>query len=358
VIPELDLAVVGGGIIGLSTAVAAADAGLDVRCFEAARPGAGQSAGRTRVFRHRHAEPALVGLAIRARAAWEGWERRFGCELVGREGVLMARPDLDGELERLTAAGVAVRALDPAGQRDALAIAAPLGETALLDVDGGAIRTDRAVSALAGRLGERLVLAEVVGLHPADDHVTVATAEGVWRARRAVLCAGVDTARLARSLGIDLPVATACQLRAAFDVRDAAGGRLACLLDGRDPGASSYAAPCDDGRRYTVGLGSSEVEVPALGRAAPPDVPPQEAVERTSAYVARVLPGLDPDPVELRLCWTTKLPWGEDAFAAWQAGPVTAFAGHNLFKFAPVLGVLLADAARTGRIPPELAPPA
>ncbi|MFL5820397.1 MAG: NAD(P)/FAD-dependent oxidoreductase [Solirubrobacteraceae bacterium] len=356
-IGEVDLAVVGGGIVGLSTAVAAADGGLEIRCFEAARPGAGQSAGRTRIFRHRHAEPELVELAVRARAAWDRWEQRFGRELVGREGVVMAGPDLESDLERLTTAGVEVRALDPAAQREALPIAAPLGETALLDVHGGAIRTDRAVDALVGDLGERLVLAEVVGLHPADGHVMVDTAEGVWRARRAVVCAGVDTTRLARALGLDLPVETGCQLRATFAVSEAlAGGRLACLLDGRDPDASSYAAACDGGRRYTVGLGSSELAVGGLGPAVPADAPPTQAIERTSAYVARVFPGLDPEPVELRLCWTTKLPWSEDAFAAWQHGPVTVFAGHNLFKFAPVLADLLVEAARAGRISPELAP--
>ena len=33
----------------------------------------------------------------------------------------------------------------------------------------------------------------------------------------------------------------------------------------------------------------------------------------------------------------------EDAFATWEQGPVTVFAGHNLFKFAPLLGAQLAS---------------
>ena len=241
---EVDLAVVGGGIVGLSTALAAADDGLEVVCFEAGRPGAGQSAGRTRIFRHRHSDPELTALALRARAAWERWEQRFGCELVGGEGVVMTGPDLDGDFERLAEAGVEVRALDHYDQRRALPVAAPLGETVLLDVRGGAIRADRAVAALAGALGHRLVAAEVVGLHPGRDDVTVATSEGVWLARRAVVCAGVDTARIARGIGLELPIETGCQLRATYAVGEAvAGARLACLLDRRGPDASSYAAP-------------------------------------------------------------------------------------------------------------------
>jgi hypothetical protein len=37
---------------------------------------------------------------------------------------------------------------------------------------------------------------------------------------------------------------------------------------------------------------------------------------------------------------------------------VTALAGNNVFKLAPLLGPLLVDAAATGAVPPELQPPA
>jgi sarcosine oxidase len=82
------------------------------------------------------------------------------------------------------------------------------------------------------------------------------------------------------------------------------------------------------------------------------------SLRRLRRYVAQALPGLDPEPAAYRPCWLTVLPWHPDAFAAWRAGPVTFFAGQNLFKFAPTLGRLLADSARSGRVPPELSPPA
>ena len=69
-----EVAVVGGGITGLSTAYALQRRGVDYVCFEAALPGSGQSAGRTRVFRHGHDDERLVRLAVRARAEWERLE--------------------------------------------------------------------------------------------------------------------------------------------------------------------------------------------------------------------------------------------------------------------------------------------
>lgn len=357
---ELDLIVVGGGIVGLATAVAAQDRGLEVRCFEAARPGGGQSAGRTRIFRHRHEQPELVDLAVRARREWERWEMRLGQRLIGDEGALIAGPDLEDHARRFDAAGVGYAEVDPSAQRRALPILASLGETALLDLTGGAIRIRDAVEALVGWLGEGLVLAEVFGLEQANGDLEVHTSEGIHRARRAVLCAGSGTDRLAGPLGRELPVRHGCQLRATFVVREGlADEGLACLLDRRDTAASGvYASQCERRPCYTVGLHSSEVCLPDGAAPIPPAESLSPAVAHTSSYVAENLPGLHPEPVELRLCRTTKLPWGNDAFAAWRQGPVTVFAGNNLFKFAPLLGSLLVDSAMSQEVAPELALPA
>ena len=357
---ELDLIVVGGGIVGLATAVAAQDRGLDVRCFEAARAGAGQSAGRTRIFRHRHERPELVELAVRARREWERWEARLGQRLVGDEGALVAGPDIEDHARRFEAAGVESTEVDPSAQRRALPILASVGETALLDRKGGAIRIRDALEALVGWLGERLLLAEVLSLEEADGALEVHTSEGIWRTRRAVLCAGSGTERLARPLGVELPVRHGCLLRATFGVREGiAGERLACLLDRRDTAASGvYASQCEGRPCYTVGLHSSEVELPDGTAPIPPAESLSPAVDHTSRYVADNLPGLRPEPIELRLCRTTKLPWGDDASAAWQQGPVTVFAGNNVFKFAPLIGPLLVDSAVSGEVASELAVPA
>jgi sarcosine oxidase len=107
-----------------------------------------------------------------------------------------------------------------------------------------------------------------------------------------------------------------------------------------------------DGRHYAVGLGDEH------------EPPVEEAIARLRAYVSRAMPGLDPEPASVRLCRTSILPWGADAFATWRTGTVDVLAGANLFKFGPLLGELLADRsdellpeARLGRAPAGQASP-
>ena len=79
--------------------------GVDVRVFEAAVPGSGQSAGRTRVFRHGHDDERLVRKAVRARAEWERLEEELGVRLLGREGVLICGPNVAERAAAFEAAG-------------------------------------------------------------------------------------------------------------------------------------------------------------------------------------------------------------------------------------------------------------
>jgi sarcosine oxidase len=112
------------------------------------------------------------------------------------------------------------------------------------------------------------------------------------------------------------------------------GARLACLQDRSGVhGETVYAAPMPDGREYAIGLGG-ELEPPV-----------DDALARLTRYVERGMPGLGPAPASLRLCQTSVLPWGADAFAAWRTGRIDVLAGANLFKFGPLLGELLADGA-------------
>jgi sarcosine oxidase len=198
-----------------------------------------------------------------------------------------------------------------------------------------------------------------VGLHPEGGGVLVQATEGVWRADRVLVCAGARTPELARSLGVDLPVASAGHVRATFAVRpEHREARLACWIDRTGAtGEPVYGGPMGTSGRYVIGLADHAADPPVAAgatMAAAGDLRP--AVARLSAYAERAFRGLDPEPVGLRVCVTTALPWHRDAFACWTAGPVTLFAGNNLFKHAPALGRLLADAVSSGRIPALLAP--
>jgi sarcosine oxidase len=109
-------------------------------------------------------------------------------------------------------------------------------------------------------------------------------------------------------------------------------------------GATVYSGPVPALDGFAVGVATED-----------PD--PAGSVARVREYVEQALPGLDPRPIDTITRPLTILPWHPDAFAVWEAGAALVFAGHNLFKFAPVLGSLLAAACLNGEIPPELRPP-
>ena len=325
------VAVVGAGITGLSTAHALKRRGVEFVCFEGAQPGSGQSAGRTRVFRHGHDDERLVRLAIRARAEWVRLEGDLGARLLGREGVLVCGPNVGERAAAFEAAGVPARMVGREEQSEALPVLRPPEEEALLDELGGSIDVRAVIDGLAASLGGRLVPARVFGARERDSGVELHTSEGVWVAERAILCAGAELGELTGGLGLAIPLRIELHTRAAFTVREP-GARLACLQDRSNAhGETVYAAPMPDGRHYAIGLGVEQ------------EPPVDDALARLRAYVERGMPGLDPEPASVRLCRTSILPWGADAFGVWRAGNIDVLAGANLFKFGPLVGELLAD---------------
>ena len=312
------IAVIGAGIIGLATAYELAQQGADVTIYERGAPGGGQSGGESRIFRHAHDDPRLVALALEARAGWRAWERDFGVELLAAYGVVALGPSVETRLPLLVEAGVDARELDAPEQR--LPLLAPGSGPAMVDEDGGVIRTRATVSALVEALGDRLVRDEVVSVGPDGE---VRAAGSIARYDRVIVAAGRETATLS---GLPLPFRVSTHTRYTYAVRGEPPARLACVLDGR----GAYGDPLPGNDRYAVGA---------------PD-----------GYVAEALPGLDPEPVESRTCWVTELPWGHDAFAVWESGAMLVVAGNNLFKHAPALGRELARAALGQPLRDELRP--
>lgn len=347
-----EIAIVGAGVVGLSTAYALRSRGVPVRIYEPGAPGNGQSGGPSRIFRHAHDDPRLVVAARTSRELWRAWGERLGLETVSGDGAVAIGGSVAPRLAILhEVGGVPARALHPDELAAWLPPLAGFEGPAMVDEAGGAIRTEEAIAALAQALSDAITTDEVLAVRPTDDGAVEVIAGGSRRRHAAVLvCAGRGTAALAAPLGLSPPVTLSAHIRLTFRLRGAPPERLACLQDssGAFGETGVYAAALPGNREYAVGIAETVPTGPEGGVRDPDSL--VDLAARTRAYVARALPGLDPEPVGSRSCWVTELPWGADGVAVWEAGAARFLLGHNLFKQAPGLGEALADMV-TGATP-------
>jgi (S)-2-hydroxyglutarate dehydrogenase len=208
-----DVAVVGGGIVGLATARELALRGLDVVVLEREdRLGAHQTSHNSGVI---HAGIYYAPGSLKARLCVEGaaalYEycaaKEIPAERCGKL-VIAVRPDdlprLD-ELERRSRAN-GVPDIARLGPDELTAVEpAARGLSALHSPHTGMVDFAAVARAFAADVeaagGEIRMGAAVRGLVERDDHVEAVASAGIVRARRAVACAGAWSDRLALSSG-------------------------------------------------------------------------------------------------------------------------------------------------------------
>lgn len=344
---------VGGGIIGLCLAEALAEQGISMWCFEEGAVGSSQSGGVTRIFRHRHERPQLVELALRARSSWISLGERLGERLIGDEGVLILTAE--DEAPRLEQLGVSVEDLSwhDASERMPIGEASDGGSRAVFERYGGAIRARHAIDALHRTTSHSIVNAKVHGIEQTGSGATVFASNGIYEVDEVFVTAGAGTAQLAKAGGLAIPERRACHLRLTFESRIAR--TLPCLLDkSNEFGEMAYGSPTPDGRGYAIGISSEDGAVKTSNSEAPDAASLNEIGSRIEDYAERLLPGALGPVAGARLCLATPLQSGDDDFYAWRQDRITYFAGHNLFKFAPLIGTLLAKSVLGNGLPQEL----
>jgi sarcosine oxidase len=255
----------------------------------------------------------------------------------------------------MAAAGAPFELLEDGPLRERMPARSPVGPF-LHDPAGGVIRAQRAGRFLRDRARTTLVHARVHRIEPHGQGARLLTDAGPWECDSVIIAAGEGTAALAATVQLNMPSDLVHHVRFTFPLR---GSRASppCWLDRSEAwraGFTSYSHPVGTGGLWTIGGSLDERDTRwELGA--------ETVIERSRAVVTRYvrehLDGIQPEVVDVLYCNHMASPDSGDGFGAARNGAVLALWGDNLFKMAPLLGALLAQAAQTLSIPEALAQP-
>lgn len=328
---DVEVVVVGAGVMGAATARALARAGRDTLLVEQFEPGheRGSSHGSSRIVRLSYPAVEWVRLAQESYPLWRELEAESGTSLLELHGTLDLG-DWEPNRDALTACGVDSEVLDAAEVERRFGVQLEAGERGLYQADGGIAYADRALEAFLGgaiALGAAVRVQSRVETIEADgDGVNV----GPVRARAAVVTAGAWAPSL-----VELE-ATPTRETASYFSSPAPIPSVIDTAGGADHGYALVAP--------AVGL---KAGLHQSGPVADPDEEgstDSDVVERTEAWVRRRFPSAA--LVRSETCLYTRR--AGDEFLLERRGRVivgSPCSGHG-FKFAPLIGSRLAELAR------------
>ena len=361
-----DAIVVGLGAHGSATAATLARRGLRVLGLERFGRGEtrGSSGGRSRIIRIAHYEsPSYAPLARAARDRWLALEAEAGARILTVTGGLYAGPRsselVAGALRAATTEGIDHEIVDADEIRRRWPAFNPAEDAfGIVEADAGMLDADAANAAhldVAERHGAVLRFgARVVSWRPlAGGGVEVGTSDGgVSGAARLVLTTGPWLVDLVPDLRPRLSVERqpVCWFKPALPIADVSVGRLPIWLMTTETG-TFYGFPHDPelglkvARHHTAIAADAETVDRTVGPADEDDV---------RAFIRTRMPGADGPLRAARVCLYTNTPDEEFIVDRHPAVDGVAFAsacsGHG-FKFAPVIGEMLADLVM-GEAPP------
>jgi sarcosine oxidase len=321
----------------------------------------GSSHGRSRVTRQAYFEnPAYVPLLGRANELWTELQRDSGKRLMEITGGLMLGPPdggvVKGTLASARTHGLPHEVLEAAKVRRRFpAFSVGDDKIGVLDKVAGVLFPEdciRAHAAAATQAGAELRWQEpVVSWNATDDTVEVTTAQGTYVAGNLVLCAGPWMGELLAGLRVPLAVErnVLYWFRPTTDVALFAPDRFPVFLIEYEPGKLFYGFPAlgDDGikvARHHTGVWCSPTDIRR-------EVD-QDEIREARGILERNLPTVNGDLLSATTCMYTNTPDGHFIIDRDPRHPNVILAspcsGHG-FKFASVIGEVLADLACDGR---------
>jgi sarcosine oxidase len=342
--------------VGLAAAWRLGIRGCDVVLFDRFEIGhdRGSSHGATRIFRFAYDDPVYVELAQRALPLWRGLEEESETELVRITGGLDIGDDayLESVARALSKNGATVERMGPHELRDRFPWLEVGEDQALHSPDTGVIGAADAVNALARAAVSRGV--RIVGSTPVEmvmargDGVELDAGSGPIQASCVVVAAGAWVSDVVAPLGISMPERVTREQVFYFS-----GGDEMIPFIHRGEIARYGVPPLGNAAGYKVAEHGTGAETTADSRNF--EIEPGKAA-RLKAYVRDALPSLDPEPVAAETCLYTMTP--DEGFVLDVRGPVvvaSACSGHG-FKFAPIVGEIIAALATDEEPPVAIEP--
>lgn len=338
----MKVVVVGGGIIGASSAWQIAERGHDVTLLEQFEPGHknGASHGSSRIFRHAYADDYYVSLAARAHTLWRELESSTGTQLLDITGAVDhgVPATVSPRTVALERAGLEFEVLEPsAAQRRWPGLR--FDTTVLYHPAAGRLHADRSVAAATEAARSRGATVEYETPVREISGSEVVTDTHTYPADVVVLAAGAWTAEFAPP-GVTPPLVTTQEQPAHF---------VPLLPDLQWPSFIHHpGALLDTAGIY--GLSSPDgikIGEHATGPVVDPStrnfMPDPAGVDRLMEYARNWLPGVNADSADPLTCLYTSTP--DSNFSIGRSGNTVVaagFSGHG-FKFAPAVGELVAD---------------